>query len=649
MSYIQFNKNKLVNFQFSSEKELLRCSKYGAYACTSLARLNTRKYHGLFIVPQDDLDGEDYILLSNLDETILQNNMEFRLGTHQYKGGFINPKGYKYLQDFNCDVSPVFIYNIGKTVIKKELVFLTDEDRLIIKYSLEEGDERFKIVFKPFLAFRKRHELTHENPYANTEAHIVENGVSFCLYKGFSNLYIQTDSSSIYNHQPSWYKNIEYAEELKRGYDGVEDLLVPGNITIALDKKHPVYITVGTTPVQKQNIKKLFTHEIKSKTSRDSFFNCLKNAAQQFIIQRNNKTEIKAGYPWFGRWGRDTFIALPGLTLALDDPQTCKKVIDTMVSELNGALFPNIGQGETSAYNSVDAPLWFFWALQQYAIYTKSQKRIWKEYGSQMKNIINGYKSGCLYGIKMLDNGLIYAGEEGKSLTWMDACINGQGVTPRTGCPVEINALWYNALCFSIEVALLAKDVDFVSEWQELTTHFPETFKNNFWDKKSGYLADYTNGHYKNFQVRPNMLIAASLPYTPLTEKIRQLIVKKAQDELLTNRGLRTLSPKDPEYKGNYSGNQASRDLAYHQGTVWPWLFGPFAEAYLKIYQSQGVNYIEEQLKNIESSLFEYGISTIGEVYDGDPPHKAGGCISQAWSVAEILRIMKLVESYKKK
>src|SRR5574344_1273376 len=305
MSYIQFDKNKLVNLQFSSGTELLRCSKYGAYACTTLSRLNTRKYHGLFIAPQDHLDGEDYVLLSNLDEVVTQNNMEIRLGTDQYKGGISNPKGYKYLYDFNCEFSPVFKYHIGKILLKKELVFLTNEDRLIIKYSVEEGDETFHIEFKPFLAFRKRHELTHENSNADTNVHIIENGVCFCLYKGFSSLCIQTDSSNIYKHNPIWYKDIEYAEELNRGYDAVEDLLVPGSLTATLDKTHPLYITIGTQPAKKQHIKKLFDAEIKNKTPRNSFYNCLKNAAQQFIVQRHGKTEIKAGYPWFGRWGRD--------------------------------------------------------------------------------------------------------------------------------------------------------------------------------------------------------------------------------------------------------------------------------------------------------------------------------------------------------
>jgi predicted glycogen debranching enzyme len=373
----------------------------------------------------------------------------------------------------------------------------------------------------------------------------------------------------------------------------------------------------------------------------------LQNAAEQFIIKRNGKTQIIAGYPWFGRWGRDTFIALPGLTLALNKPKICKEVMDNMLAEMQNGLFPNIGEGAQAAYNSVDAPLWFIRTLQKYTMFTKSQKKIWQEYGDAVKKILYAYKSGSLFNIKMLDNGLIFAGDEEHALTWMDAVVNGVPVTPRTGCQVEINGLWYNAVKFALEVAAFANDEDFIKDWEEFAASFPTVFKETFWDKEKGYLADFVNGDDKNFQVRPNMVIVASLPYCPVSEKIRQLILKKAHEELLTPKGLRTLSPNDTDYKGKYYGNQAERDAAYHQGTVWPWLLEPFAEGLLAVHQNAAIQMLENIMYNFDVCMNDYGISTVEEIADGDPPHKSNGCISQAWSVAALLAIKWMIDEGK--
>jgi len=322
--------------------------------------------------------------------------------------------------------------------------------------------------------------------------------------------------------------------------------------------------------------------------------------------------------------------------------------MDSMLSEMQNGLFPNIGTGETASYNSVDAPLWFFRTLQIYTSYTKSEKKIWKEYGEVIKGILNAYKKGALYNIKMLENGLIYAGGEGMALTWMDAIVNGVPVTPRTGCQVEINGLWYNALRFASEMAEYAKDKEFIDEWKELIINFPATFKETFWSKEKGYLADYVDGEYKNFQVRPNMMIITSLPFCPISEKIKQLILKKCLEELLTERGIRTLSPNDPDYKGHYTGNQAERDSAYHQGTCWPWLLAPFADGMIAVFQKSAYPVLEKILFNFESCVKDYGMTSIAEVYDGDPPHRPNGCISQAWSVSALLYIKYLIEIGKK-
>ncbi len=642
MSYIEFDKEQLVNINFSKAREILRCSKSGSFASTTLLGLNTRKYHGLFIVPQDNLDGERHVLVSNLNETITVDSMDFRIGIHQYKGGFIDPKGNKYLQKFTADAVPTYHYRVGKFCFTKELLLCHDADRVLLRYTIDSSSQSPNMQFSPLLAFRQIHQLTHQNEAANTQYKAIENGVSFCLYDNYTPVCFQASVPLNYEHNPVWYKDFEYEEELKRGYDGHEDLLNPGKITVPV-KNQEFYICIGTEPIAPSEIETLFHKEQASRATRTSFSNCLLNAADQFIVNRNGKTSVIAGYPWFGRWGRDTFIALPGLTLAVNKPELCKKIMDDMLSEVKEGLFPNIGVGEDAAYNSVDAPLWFMRTLQQYTKHTKSDRRIWKEYGDVMKSILEAYRKGSMYNIKMLDNGLIYAGGEGVALTWMDAVVDGVPVTPRTGCQVEINALWYNAIRFAIQSAKWCHDLEFVTEWESIAKDFPVTFKETFWSKEHGYLADYVNGDYKNFQVRPNMIIAAALPYSPISDKIKQLVLKRTRDELLTKKGLRTLSPCDPAYKGIYGGDQKSRDAAYHQGTCWPWLLGPFADAMVAVYRQDAYPVLENILYEFDACMFDYGISTIAEITDGNPPYKPNGCISQAWSVSALLYIKHLL------
>lgn len=645
MSYIEFDKEQLVNIGFSKSREILRCSNTGAFANTTLVGLNTRKYHGLFIVPQDKIDHERHVLVSNLNESIVVNNMDFHLSMNQFKGGVIHPKGNKYLQHFTADNIPTYLYRVGKFNFTKEILFLKDSDRLIIKYTMLDNYESASFQFQPLLAFRSIHQLTHANDQVNTQYEVVDNGVGYCLYNNYTPIYLQFSSPVSYQHHPDWFYNIEYEEELNRGYEGVEDLYTPGVLTAEVKDKE-LYITIGTEPIHPEEIAKLYKKDVSHHTSRSSFFNCLQNAAEQFIVKRNGKTEVIAGYPWFGRWGRDTFIALPGLTLALGKNDLCKEILDSMIEDMKEGLFPNIGSGQNAAYNSVDAPLWFFRAVQLYAEARHSEKKIWKEYGETMKKILTAYRHGTLNNIRMLDNGLIYAGGPGLALTWMDAVVNGTPITPRTGCQVEINALWYNAMKFALEMAHLAKDSDFIYDWEPMVQDFPAVFKETFWSKEIGYLADYVNGDYKNFQIRPNMMIVTSLPYSPISEKIRQLILKRTCEELLTDKGIRSLSPNDPEYKGHYMGNQAERDAAYHQGTCWIWLLFPFTDGMLAVYQKSAIPALQRILYKFDNCMTSYGISTIAEITDGDPPHKPNGCISQAWSVAALLYMKWRIEHY---
>ncbi|MEG2177927.1 MAG: amylo-alpha-1,6-glucosidase [Bacteroidales bacterium] len=646
---MNFDKTPLTNLESSLNKEMLSVGKDGSYFCSSIIGCNTRKYHGCLVSPQPQIDNDLHVLLSQIDDVLIQQEQEFNLSVRKYAENIYYPKGHKYILGLEFLPYPKWTYRVGGAVLTKELFISPSTNSLLLKYTLVEAKSKTKLRLRPLLAFRNEHQLTHANKQVCTQTQSVLNGIKCRLYENYSDLFIQFSKKTQFVSCPDWYYGVEYIKELERGYQAHEDLFSLGYLDTEIQLGESVYVAIGTQVFNTaKKIAELFESESKNTIPLDNLENCLRHAAKQFIVRQNDKTEIVAGYPWFGRWGRDTFISLPGLTLTQNDTKTCKAVIDTMLKDLKGPLFPNIGSGDCSAYNSVDAPLWFFWALQQYTYQTQTHTKVWKEYGDKMKMILDGFKEGTVYNIKMLENGLVYAGQEGKALTWMDAVVEGHAITPRIGMPVEINALWYNALMFSLELAQKAKDKNFVDKWKTIAETFPETFKAAFWNKDKAYLADVVSGDFKDFSIRPNQIIAASLPYSPLSNKVSQLVVEQVKQVLLTPRGLRTLAPMDTRYKGVYQGSQAERDEAYHQGTVWVWLLGHYAQAYLKVYGQAGLDHIEKIYMNFENALHEQCVGSIAEIYDGDPPHKGKGAISQAWSVAELLRIKFLINTYKK-
>ncbi len=647
MAYLKFDSAQLVNLEYSLNREILRTNRGGSYACTTIVGCNTRKYHGLLICPVAKYDGERFVFLSSLDETVIQQNNEFNLSIHKYHGDSYFPKGHKYLREFEIETVPSATYRIGGVILKKELLLVENEEQILIKYTLEDSNSPTKLRFRPFLAFRNIHELTHANMVANTKILKIPNGIKTKLYSDLPSLHIQLSKDAEFVQVPDWYYNIEYAKELERGYDFKEDLFVPGYFEVDIKKGESIIVSASLNESDASTFKKKFTSELKKRTPRDSYKNCLINAAHQFIVRKDNKTEVIAGYPWFGTWGRDTFIALPGLTLAIDEPDTFLEVFDTMIGKMNGGLFPNMGNDNSPAFNSVDAPLWFFWALQQYAEYANNYAELWEKYSKPMKAILNGFRDGLPFNIKMQDNGLIYAGAPGKALTWMDAVVGGVPITPRVGCPVEINALWYNALKFTLLLAEKANDQKFIKAWKNVPEKVASSFINEFWDNDKGYLADYVNGDFKDWAVRPNMVIATSLTYSPLTDEMKKSIIDLVTNKLLTPRGLRTLSPKHPNYIGVYEGDQATRDAIYHQGTVWPWLLEHYCNGYLKLHKKSGVSHVQKILESFEEEMTLNGIGTISEIYNGAPPHQGKGTISQAWSVSALLQIWKMIEQFK--
>jgi predicted glycogen debranching enzyme len=644
MSYIKFEKNQVVNLEYSLSREMIRTNRAGSYSSTTIVSCNTRKYHGLLICPVDELGGERFVLLSALDITVVNNDKSFNIGIRKFKGDYFNPKGHKYIEDYDADNIPSRVYRVGGVILKQERLLVHYEEQFLFRVTILEASEPMKLQFRPFLAFRNIHQLTHANLAANTKVDFIENGIRSKLYEGFPYLNMQFSSKVEFVHVPDWYLGVEYPEEQKRGYDYSEDLFTPGFFEMNAKVGDVIIFSASTKEEKTARLKQKFTKNASGKIPRDSFINCLRNAAHQFVEKRGGKTMIIAGYPWFGAWGRDTFISLPGLAIARHKLVLYRDVLDTQIGSMRDGLFPNMGDASNPAFNSVDAALWFFWTVQQYIAHGGTDG--WERYGAAAKSILNAYKNGTAYNIHMRENGLIYASAPGKALTWMDAVVNGIPVTPRSGYAVEINALWYNAVCFALEMARIENDRKFIKEFGYLEMLIKKSFLEIFWNEKLGYLSDYVNDEEgKNNFVRPNMVIAVSLPYSMLDKEQMKTVLDIADKELVTVRGLRTLSPSNLLYKGTYKGNQEERDKAYHQGTVWPWLYGPFCEGWLRVYGKQGVQKVRKLIYGLEAVMSEHGVSTLSEIHDGDPPHSPQGAISQAWSVGEVLRIIELLDT----
>lgn len=636
MSYIHFDKTQLVNLNYSLDREIIRTNRSGTYTSTTIIGCNTRKYHGLLVAPQPKIDSQNHVFLSTVHETVIQHGASFNLGISKFPGNY-HPRGHKYLKDFDSEPIPKLTYRVGGVLLQKELILDTNRDRVMIRYTLLEAHSPTKIRIQPFLAFRGYHTLCKENNDINKDFEKVPNGVKFQLYPVYDPLYLQLSKKNTFESDPKWYNNVEYIIERERGYDYQEDLYVPGYFEFDIKKGESVIFAAGLTEADPATRQRAFEKEVARRIPRNNFENCLINSATQFIRKREGDTRIIAGYPWFGWWGRDTFVAAPGLTLARGDKETFLEIMDTMSRDLKGPLFPNVGSGDFTNMNSIDAPLWFSWSLQQYIFFTGDKKTIQKRYLDKLKGIIDGYREGTDFNIHVMDNSLVYGGYDGVALTWMDAVTVDGPVTPRTGSPVEIQALWYNALKFYEE---LSGD----QEYGKLAEKAKESFLSEFWDEENGYLADVVHDGEKDWAIRPNMVFATSLPYSMLDENQKASILDLVRSKLLTTRGLRTLAPDDPAYKGYYFGDPISRDNAYHNGTVWVWPLGHFVDAYLKLHGNSAENFIKKIIQGFDGVMTQYGVGTVAEIFDGDAPHRPKGAISQAWSVGELLRMMDLIK-----
>ena len=646
MSYLRFEKALMTNLQDSLPKELLRTNRSGAYSCSTIVDCNIRKYHGLLVVPVPELDDENHVLLSSLDCTVVQHGAEFNLGLHKYQGNNYSPLGHKYIREFDCDKIPTTIYRVGGVILKKEFLFQAYEDRILIRYTLVDAHSQTILRFRPFLAFRSVRQFTHENSTASREYHEVDNGIKTCMYAGYPDLYMQFSKKNEFIFQPDWYRGVEYPKEQERGYASNEDLYVPGYFEMEIKKGESIVFSGSTSEIKSSKLKKLFDVEVGYRPPRDNFFHCLVNAAHQFHKrEKNDDRYLLAGYPWFKARARDTFIALPGLTLSIQEDDYFELVMKTAERGLREFMEGKPLTAKIYEIEKPDVPLWAIWAMQQYAKKC-GKERCKKLYAKLLRDIVEFIENNKHPNLTLEENGLLRTEGRDEAVTWMNSTANGRPVVPRTGFIVEFNALWYNALKFVSSLAADDGREDDVAHLEEMAEKCKQSFIDTFLNEY-GYLLDYVDGNMMDWSVRPNMIFAVALDYSPLNQQQKKSVLDVCTRELLTPKGLRSLSPKSGGYNPIYVGPQTQRDYAYHQGTAWPWLGGFYMEACLKLYKRTRLSFIERQMVGYEDEMAYHCLGSISELFDGNPPFHGRGAMSFAMNVAEILRALELLERYK--
>lgn len=644
MSYLKFEKATMTNLQAVMQKELLRTNRSGAYSCSTLVDCNTRKYHGLFVIPVPEIDDDNHVLLSTLDCSVVQHGVEFNLGIHKYQGNTYSPNGHKYIREFNCDIVPTTIYRVGSVILKKELIFQHFEDRILIRYTLVDGPGETTLRLRPFLAFRNVNELSYENGVASRDYQVVENGIKTSMYKGYPELYMQISKKNEFIFIPDWYRGIEYPKEQERGYAYKEDLYVPGYFEVKVKKGESVVFAASTSRIKPSLMKKLFDEEVGYRPPRDNFYHTLISSAHQFFIRKDENDYILAGYPWFKCRARDMFISLPGLTLAVEETEKFELIMKTAGEALGNFLIGKPIKADIAEIDQPDIPLWAIWAIQQYA-HSVGREKCYEKYGKLVETIISSIENGKHENIFVAENNLLKINGSERAMTWMNSSVYGRPVIPRSGYVVELNALWYNALKFVAFLAEKRNDTDTVNRMEkkaaEVKTAFQQIFVN-----ESGYLWDYVDNDIPNVEVRPNMVFAVALDFSPLEKDQQKSVLDFCTRELLTTKGLRSLTPKSGAYNPMYVGTQNQRDWAYHQGTAWPWLGCFYMEAMLKVHKRSRLSFIYRQMVGFEDEMYYHAIGTMPELFDGNPPFSGRGACAFAMNVAALLRMTKLLESY---
>ncbi len=639
MAGLTFDKNELCNLEYSLQREMLATDRRGGYMSTTIVCCNTRKYHGLIVAPIDNTD-RDYVLLSSLDETILHGDQRFNLALHRFEGVY-EPRGHKYITDFEYTPTPTITYRVGDVVLRKELLWIHKRTQLMVRYTLVESQvDSVTLQLRPFLAYRDRHALSKANMEADGRSYPVVSGVKCKLYDGFPWLYMQVSQKEFeYVPAPDWYYGFEYPQELARGYEAHEDLLTPGYFELELKRGESVVFSASTDEVFSGDvINESYDLSVARRTHKVDFLSCLQHAARQFIVRRSDgRTEVEAGYPWYGVDGRQSMFSLPGLTLGQGYSKDCMDVLDKVVGQFN----TNTLEPSFHPYHSVDALLWMFRSMQALDKQV-GRDEVWKRYGSTMVAILEMYRVGVGDRVALHDNGLIWAWSTDELIYWRDNTIQRGLTKKRNGYQVEVNALWYNAVCYTLSLAEeFGGAGHFVEEWAHMPLKTKGSFLNKFWCNE-GWLADAVNYDSKNIAIHSNMIVACALEYKMLSEIEQIDVIRTVSQHLLTPKGLRSLSPLSPVYGQGFVKDTKSV-------SVWVWPLALYVKACFDI---SGVTFVEDAkriLENFYEEIQTYGIGSISEYFDSDPPHAPLGAPSQAWSVAAVLEIVEMIRTWEAK
>lgn len=638
MAFLKFNKAELVNLSYSLKREVISANKTGAYCNTSIIDCNTRRYHGLLAVTLDRFGGDRYMLLSSIDESFIVNGQQFNLGIHCY-GDVYEPRGHKYIVDFDADPVPTLTYKVGEIIFRKSLLLMPDKDQVMLRYQLLSSPAKVTLQLRPFLSFRNVHALTQQNDVARSDFRPVGNGAAFRLYEGFPELAIQTSKSAFsFVSSPAWYKGITYSDEYRRGFDCKEDLLVPGWFEGEMKAGDVLVVSASLNEEAAQGFARSFDSAVSKMKPIEGNRDQLVHWADLFICKHNGRKKISAGFSWmYTGLLRETLISLPGLTLyANGDCKTFEEVLDNLIADEQERLYRRTTQ--------VEAPLYLACVLQAYIRFGADPVKVWKKYGDCVKGILESYLPGVRKEVTMHPNGLLWAQMDRVALSWMNAYINGNPVTERAGYQVETNALWYNCICFALQ---MEKSTEFAAKWAPIRDIVKVNFQASFWNPKLGCLADYVNNCGQNSDIRPNQLIALWVDNSPLDDMLQPSVFRVVAGELETRRGIRTLSPRDEKYRGVYEGSQVDRDLAYHQGSTRTFLLEYYVKAGFKLNGPSFYKKAEWLTEAFYEDLGKHGVGAFSELYDGDPPQEPHGAVASALSTAALLAVDYMMKENK--
>jgi len=650
---INLGPSVLHRFDHATQHEWLETNGLGGYSSSTVLGTHTRRYHGLLVAALNP-PVKRVVLLSKLDESLWLDGQKYELHTNKYQGA-VNPHGYIFLQKFEQELFPTFYYQVNGVSIKKTIAAIHGQHTVVVRYEVLEANADFTMELLPLTMPRDYHSLAKENYELNPVVSVHDSTLYLEPIRSLVPFYISAPGMH-FDYEPTWYYNFEYAEELGRGMEATEDLFSPGKIFVDLKEGDCIDVVVSTHNIPSSKgdellkLESLRRLELLSKApAPHPVVQRMTLAGDQFIAQREEDLKtIIAGYHWFTDWGRDTMISLPGLCLATGRYEDAQKILKTFAKSTSQGMIPNRfpDNGEEPLYNTIDATLWFFVAVYKYALETRDYKFVLEEILPVFEDILGWHKRGTRYNIHMDRDGLLSGGVEGEMLTWMDARAGDWVVTPRIGKAVEINALWYNAWRIYEYFLKVKGEIEVAHTAGVLAQKIKKSFQDNFWNEEEFYLYDYLNGEEKFADFRPNQLFAISLPFTLIRHEQAQKVLAQIEEKLFTPVGLRSLCKGSDSYQGIYTGDQFSRDGAYHQGTVWSWLMGPYLDALIKVRSTWGREEAVSILNNLYKHIQESGIGHISEIFDGDEPFTPRGCVAQAWSVAEILRVVHEYQLY---